>query len=68
MMTSNAHIPQAIRIGSLAKLTACSVPAIRYYEEVGLIPAASRRPSSHRVYDGAAVSLLCFTGIWSALA
>lgn len=36
-----------IRIGALARMTGCSVPTIRYYEEVGLIPHASRRSSGH---------------------
>ncbi len=39
-----------ITIGSLAKQTGFNVSAIRYYEEVGLIPPAARRPSGHRVY------------------
>ena len=37
-------------IGQLANSTGLSVSAIRYYEEVGLIPKAQRRPSGHRVY------------------
>ncbi len=49
-----------IRIGALAQMSGCSVPTIRYYEEVGLIPAASRRSSGHRVYGAGAVQLLAF--------
>lgn len=37
-------------IGVLAERTGLAVSAIRYYEEVGLIPPAARRPSGHRVY------------------
>ena len=37
-------------IGKLTAETRCSVPAIRYYEEIGLLPPASRRLSGHRVY------------------
>jgi DNA-binding transcriptional MerR regulator len=51
---------KTIRIGELARMTGCTVPTIRYYEEVGLIPPASRRSSGHRVYDPAAVQLLGF--------
>jgi MerR family copper efflux transcriptional regulator len=46
--------PQADRqlsIGALAERTGFNVSALRYYEEVGLIPPAMRRPSGHRVYD-----------------
>jgi DNA-binding transcriptional MerR regulator len=50
----------AIRIGALAKQTGCSVPTIRYYEEVGLIPRATRSSSGHRVYDPATATLLGF--------
>lgn len=38
-------------IGALARRTGFNVSAIRYYEEVGLIPEAMRRPSGHRVYS-----------------
>lgn len=46
--------PQAegpLSIGALAQRTGFAVSAIRYYEEVGLIPPAKRRPSGHRVYE-----------------
>ena len=59
-MKTTAANSEPIRIGALAQKTGCSVPTIRYYEEVGLIPAASRRSSGHRVYDDAAVAVLCF--------
>lgn len=49
-----------LTIGELAQRTGCTVPTIRYYEEVGLIPAAKRRPSGHRFYDGAFEDLLLF--------
>jgi DNA-binding transcriptional MerR regulator len=47
-----------LTIGALAERTGLSVSAIRYYEEVGLIPEAVRRPSGHRVYGDAAQELL----------
>ena len=47
-------------IGALAERTGCNVPTIRYYEEIGLIPLAKRRPSGHRYYDAAAKELLTF--------
>lgn len=38
--------------------TGLNVAAIRYYEEVDLIPQAMRRPSGHRVYGAQAHELL----------
>lgn len=47
------NLPAAgqLTIGVMAERTGFKVSAIRYYEEVGLIPPAARRPSGHRVYD-----------------
>lgn len=47
-----------LSIGALAARTGLNVSAIRYYEAVGLIPAATRRPSGHRVYGSDAEALL----------
>jgi MerR family transcriptional regulator, copper efflux regulator len=60
MKTPAAARSDVIRIGVLARMSGCSVPTIRYYEEVGLIPPASRRSSGHRVYDAGAVRRLAF--------
>ena len=53
-------LPEAtyITIGALAQSTGVSVSAIRYYEEIGLIPKAHRRPSGHRVYGPQAKDVL----------
>lgn len=40
-----------ISIGELAKRADCSVPTIRYYEQVGLMPKAGRRTGGHRAYE-----------------
>lgn len=48
----------AISIGQLAERTGLNVSAIRYYEEIGLIPAAQRRPTGHRVYAPGAQDVL----------
>ncbi|CAN7603086.1 helix-turn-helix domain-containing protein [Variovorax paradoxus] len=45
------QIERPLSIGALAERTGFAVSALRYYEEVGLIPPATRRPSGHRVYD-----------------
>lgn len=47
-----------ITIGALAQSTGVSVSAIRYYEEIGLISKAHRRPSGHRVYGPEARDVL----------
>lgn len=59
-MEASVRSSDPIRIGALAEMSGCSVPTIRYYEQVGLIPRACRRSSGHRVYDPAAVRLLAF--------
>lgn len=47
-----------LTIGALAERTGLNVSAIRYYEEIGLVPQAMRRPSGHRVYSADAQDLL----------
>lgn len=39
-----------LTIGALAARTHCSVPTIRYYEEIGLLPSAHRAANGHRTY------------------
>ena len=47
-------------IGRLAAEARCTVPTIRYYEEIGLLPAAVRRGGGHRVYGEADLRRLTF--------
>ena len=48
-----------LRIGDVARLVGTTTRTIRYYEEMGLLPAAPQRPSgSHRVYTDADVERL----------
>ena len=43
--------PRELRIGEVAKRTGTTPRTIRYYEEIGLLPAvAGRDPGSHRLY------------------
>lgn len=49
-----------LTIGELAERTGCNAPTIRYYEEIGLIPPALRKPSGHRTYGVATQELLTF--------
>ncbi|MBY0247483.1 MAG: helix-turn-helix domain-containing protein [Nitrospiraceae bacterium] len=43
-------ISNEMTIGKLAAATRCTIPTIRYYEEIGLLPKANRRMSKHRIY------------------
>jgi DNA-binding transcriptional MerR regulator len=49
-----------LAIGAASKQTGCTVPTIRYYEEVGLLPAAPRTEGNQRHYDEAAIRRLAF--------
>ena len=40
-----------MRIGQLADACDCSAETIRYYEKIGLLPAAVRRSNGYRSYD-----------------
>lgn len=52
--------PSNVSIGAVAKQTGCTVPTIRYYEEVGLLPPAARTESGQRQYGEAALRRLAF--------
>lgn len=47
-----------ISIGELAKRAQCTVPTIRYYEQIGLLPKAERREGGHRAYSRADLARL----------
>ncbi|WP_005220782.1 MerR family transcriptional regulator [Marichromatium purpuratum] len=47
-------------IGELSRATEVKVPTIRYYEEIGLLPAPARTASNRRRYPQAAVQRLRF--------
>ncbi len=52
--------PSARSIGKLAALTGVKVPTIRFYEQIGIMPAPERTASDRRVYDDAALRRLSF--------
>ena len=54
----NASPP--LSIGVLARQTGCTVPTIRYYEQIGLLPAGPRTEGGRRVYGVATVRRLTF--------
>ncbi|MFT4194669.1 MAG: MerR family transcriptional regulator [Ottowia sp.] len=49
-----------MKIGELARETACSTPTIRYYEKIGLLPAPRRTDSAQRLYGAQDVRRLRF--------
>src|SRR5258708_26019171 len=54
------RVSNNMTIGALAAETRCTVPTIRYYEEIGLLPEANRRMSGHRLYGDADLKRLTF--------
>jgi DNA-binding transcriptional MerR regulator len=52
--------PSTRSIGKLAALTGVKVPTIRFYEQIGIMPAPERTASDRRVYDDAALRRLSF--------
>lgn len=53
----NVHFP-VLTIGALAKAVGLTTPTIRYYEEIGLIPAPGRTGRGQRVYQDTDVERL----------
>jgi DNA-binding transcriptional MerR regulator len=49
-----------LKIGALARLTRTTAPTIRYYEEIGLLPRASRQDGGQRRYGEEDVRRLKF--------
>jgi MerR family transcriptional regulator, copper efflux regulator len=48
------------RIAEVATLAGVSAATLRYYEQIGLLPAASRTSSGYRMYDDSVVDRLAF--------
>jgi MerR family transcriptional regulator, copper efflux regulator len=49
-----------MRIGELAEQAGISTKAIRYYEQIGILPPSARTASGYRTYDEAALRRLGF--------
>ena len=49
-----------MKIGELAKLTGCSVQAIRFYEKAHLLQAPRRSEGNYRLYDRSSLEQLAF--------
>ncbi len=51
---------QTVTIGHLAKVTGVAAKTIRYYEEIGVLPAPTRTASGYRQYDEPGVQRVRF--------
>lgn len=49
-----------LTIGKLGAAAGVKVPTIRYYEQIGLLPAPERSAGNQRLYPGAALDRLSF--------
>ena len=49
-----------LSIGEIARQARCSVPSVRYYEQIGLLPSAMRRAGGHRIYESSDLRRLNF--------
>jgi MerR family transcriptional regulator, mercuric resistance operon regulatory protein len=49
-----------LMIGALAERVGVNIETVRYYERVGLLPAAARTRGGHRLYDASHVRRLTF--------
>jgi Cd(II)/Pb(II)-responsive transcriptional regulator len=49
-----------LKIGELAKLTACNIQTIRYYEKEGLLDSVKRSAGNFRLYDNCTIKQLMF--------
>lgn len=59
-LTYDDRMSASLSIGLVARRTGASVPTIRYYEEIGLLPPAGRTEAGRRSYGEAAVRRLVF--------
>ena len=51
---------RALTIGRVATAAGCKVQTVRYYEQVGLLPAPPRTAGNQRIYDQTAIDRLRF--------
>lgn len=51
---------QNVTIGEAAKQSSVKVPTIRYYEDIGLLPAPARSDANRRSYEASDIRRLAF--------
>ncbi|MFS6827895.1 heavy metal-responsive transcriptional regulator [Cyanobium sp. ATX 6F1] len=55
-----ASPPQGLKIGVLAARSGLPVKTLRYYEELGLLPAVGRSPGGYRLFSEESLRRLAF--------
>jgi DNA-binding transcriptional MerR regulator len=55
-----SELSEILPIGDVARHTGIKVPTIRYYEQIGLLPAPSRTEGNRRCYSQGAIRRLAF--------
>ena len=60
MATISRSRAESLSRGTLSKLTGCNIETIRYYEQIGLIPAPPRSNGGHRQYGDEHLRRLTF--------
>jgi len=53
-------MPRPLTIGRVADASGCKVQTVRYYEQIGLLPAPPRSRGNQRLYDEKAIRRLSF--------
>jgi MerR family copper efflux transcriptional regulator len=59
--------PRLMKIGEVARRSGVSIRALRFYERIGLLAPAARRPSGYRLYGERELHHLAFIRQASAL-
>lgn len=59
-MKDNHSKVSVLRRSDLARLTGCNLETIRYYENIGIMPAPPRTAKNYRAYDDTHVARLRF--------
>lgn len=59
-LTYDGGMNAKLSIGLVARQTGCTVPTIRYYEDIGLLPPADRTQAGQRHYDQRTIRRLTF--------
>lgn len=49
-----------MQIGAIARSTGTDIETVRYYERIGLLPPAHRRPNGYRAYGASHLERLAF--------
>lgn len=57
---SSENFPDLLPIGAAARLSGVKVPTIRFYEEIGLMPALPRTEGNRRLYSATHLQRLAF--------